>query len=69
MKKLSKRQVEVIEKAASEPIIIYNHSFCWENGKNVNARMIKNLIEKGHLKYNEDGLMPGYSQTISAVQK
>jgi hypothetical protein len=38
------------------------------DGERLNGRVVGNLIRKGVLRPNGDGLFPGFTQTYSAIQ-
>jgi hypothetical protein len=64
--KLTRSQKRIYERAKMEPILIDSEGFRWTNGAVVHKRVFNNLIEKGLLKPNNDGLFTGFSQTWSA---
>lgn len=70
--KLTKKQKEILEKLKSGAVIQFlpgdeTDIYTLTNGERVNRRTIDNLLHKGAIKPNSDGLFPGFHQSYSAA--
>jgi hypothetical protein len=72
MKKLSKAQQRVLDKARTTPIVIYGSgedaTYRFQDGSSAHRRVLDKLIHDGLIIPNNDGLFPGFSQTYGAVR-
>jgi hypothetical protein len=66
--KLTKAQNIVYERAKYEPIVgLPDGSYAFKSSQSVHKKTFNNLIKKGALQANGDGLFAGFDQTWSSV--
>lgn len=65
--KLTAQQKTILKRAFDTPNVVYSDgTFTWTDGKNANKRVLDKLLKLELLSPNNDGLLPGFNQTLIA---
>lgn len=69
--KFTKAQQAAIDKTRSSPLMVTyqdgDKKYTFADGTNISAKIAKSIINKGGVKATEGGLLPGCTQTYTAV--